>query len=128
MARIEGIRLRLENWAAWSARRDGGGLGYARVNVLAKMGAPGGRGGYREAVIPIDDVGAAETDAAVQSLLLDRPHLHQVLTLHYQRGLELDRVAQTMRRALSTIKRNLEDADAALQQWFVARAESRRVR
>lgn len=115
MARIEYIRYRLENWARWCARRDAGALGYPSTNILASWA---GRGRRAEAVIPIDHIEAAETDNAVASLRLTRSHLYLVLTLHYAKNLPIDQVACRMARAESTVRRNLEDADAALQQWL----------
>ena len=55
MARIEWIKLRLNNWALWKDREQSGGLGFAsRSSFLREAGQ-----GYREAVIPVDDVDAA---------------------------------------------------------------------
>jgi hypothetical protein len=123
MARIEYIRYRLENWARWCARRDAGALGFPTTNVLARMA---GKGTRAEAVIPTDHIEAAETNDAVESLKLSRSHLYLVLTLHYAQGRPIHQVAQRMARAESTIKRNLEDADAALQQWLQDRVARRR--
>ncbi|EYC51711.1 hypothetical protein AZ34_11930 [Hylemonella gracilis str. Niagara R] len=123
MARIEGIRYRLENWARWCAKVEGGALGFPTTNSLARLA---GRSSNYEAVIPTNDVDAAETDAAVKSLQLTRSHLYLVLTLHYAKGLPIHRVAREMHRAESTIKRNLEDADLAIQTWLVAKAEKQR--
>jgi Phage antitermination protein Q len=124
MARIEGIRLRLERWSSWCQRRDAGALGYSRVNILAKRGV---RGTSVGGVTASDqDMEAAETQDAVDSLRFTRPQLHDTLTWHYAKGYELHRVAGKMGRALSTIKRNLELADAALRIYFVAKAEERR--
>lgn len=123
MARIEGIRRRLENWSRWCARVDSGSLGYPSTNVLARLA---GKGTRAEAVIPTDHIEAAETNDAVESLKLTRSHLYLVLTLHYAQNLPIHQVAHRMVRAESTIKRNLEDADAALQQWLRDKAEARR--
>lgn len=123
MARIEGIRHRLENWARWCAKVDGGALGYPTTNSLARLA---GRGSSYETVVPTNDVEAAETNDAVKSLQFTRSHLFLVLTLHYAKGLEIHKVAREMGRAESTIKRNLEDADAAIQAWLVEKAEKQR--
>jgi hypothetical protein len=122
MARIEYIRYRLENWARWCARRDAGALGYPTTNILASWA---GRGRRAEAVIPIDHIEAVETNDAVEALRFKRSHLYLVLTLHYAQGRPIHQVAQRMVRAESTIKRNLEDADAALQAWLQDRATRR---
>ena len=123
MARIDGIRIRLENWARWAARRDGAGLGYPSINILGRLSGAGSGWG---SVMPIDVNQASETDDAIKSLHLKQSHLYLVITLHYGRGLTISRVAKEMCRAESTIKRNLEDADHALQAWLVAKAEARR--
>lgn len=123
MARIEYIRYRLENWARWCARRDAGALGYPSTNILASWA---GRGRRAEAVIPIDHIEAAQTDDDVAALRLTRSHLYLVLTLHYAKNLPIDQVARRMVRAQSTVRRNLEDADAALLQLHLNRAASRR--
>jgi hypothetical protein len=125
MARIDGIRMRLENWARWCARNGSGGLGYPSVNMLARM-CP--TVGGRESFVPTDDVEASQTQDAVNSLQLRRSHLYLVLTLHYAKGLEIKRVAKHMCKAESTIKRNLEDADHALQDWLVEKARFERDR
>lgn len=125
MARIDGIRMRLENWARWCARSDGKSLGFASTNMLYRM-APPEPSGSRESVIPTNDIEAAETQRAVDSLRYTRPHLHVCLIWHYARGYEIKRVALHMCKAVSTVKRNLEDADRALEQWLTDQAEERR--
>lgn len=122
MARIESIRQRLRNWAAWAIKRDSGGMGYPTINILAKQ-----MGGGHSDGIPVNDVEAAETDSAVQSFKYTRSHLYLVLTLHYIGNLQLKEVALRMGRAESTVKRNLEDADAAIRDWLVEQTEKRRV-
>lgn len=66
MARIDWIEQRLLNWARWRAGRSGGGLGYASVDLVG--GGSGGRDGYVEASIPINDVEASATDDAIARL------------------------------------------------------------
>ena len=41
MARIERIKLRLDNWALWKARLGSSSLGFHSVNILA-VGHPAG--------------------------------------------------------------------------------------
>ena len=123
MARIDGIRMRLENWARWCANKGSGGLGYPSVNMLARM-CP--TAGGRESIIPTSDVEASQTQEAVDALQLRRSHLYLVLMLHYAKGYEIHRVAKYMCKAQSTIKRNLEDADHALQEWLVEKARMQR--
>jgi hypothetical protein len=64
-SRIEWVRMRLENWARWSAQRDSGGLGFPKQSAFVKLAAHGTRA---EAIIPTDSVEASLTDDAVQAL------------------------------------------------------------
>lgn len=123
MARVEWVRLRLENWALWRTRRDSGGSGWYGCSVFMTE-YTGDR--YRESRIPVDDVDAELTDQAVNSLLADRSHLHRTLVLYYVRGVGIRGAALAMGRAESTIKAHLEQADQALAEWFRDRAERRR--
>lgn len=79
------------------------------------MSGPVGRS---EPTIPTLHIDASETDDAVQSLKPDQPHLYAVLVLHYQKGFDIHRVASHLKKANSTIKRNLEDADHAIANWY----------
>ena len=115
MARIDWVRMKLENWARWSTQRDSNGLGFPSQTPFARMGGPVGRS---EPTIPTMHIDASETDDAVQSLKPDQPHLHAVLVLHYQKGFDIHRVASYLKKANSTIKRNLEDADHAIARWY----------
>lgn len=122
MARIEWVRMKLENWARWCAQQDSGGLGYPSQCSFTRLG---GKGSRAEAVVPTISIDAAETDVAVKSLRLTQSHLYLVLTLHYAQGLPRHMVARKLHRAESTVKRNLEDADHALARWFTERKETR---
>ena len=75
---------------------------------------------------PGDEVDAALTDQAVESLRGPRPHLHRVLYLVYVDGMGIRQAAVAMARAESTVKANLEAADHALAVWFRARDEAAR--
>lgn len=121
MARIEWVKLRLNNWALWKEKESSGGLGYSTVSVL--LGDPGGRDGYRESIIPVDDVDASTTNTAVESLKPTRPHLYETLQLIYPRGKGIKETSRIMGRAVSTINLNLEQADRALADWFTNRVE-----
>lgn len=122
MARIEWVREKLENWSRWCALRDGGALGYPKQSAFAALG---GRGHRAEAVVPIDALQASDTDDAVASLKECHGHLHQVVFLIYGRSVPRHQVAQRLGKAESTIKRNLEDADAVLARWFMERQRAR---
>lgn len=69
MPRIDWIEQRLLNWARWVLASGGssGPGGYSSTS-WAGSSSGGGRDGYREAVIPISDVEASETDQAVNRL------------------------------------------------------------
>lgn len=62
MARIEWIELRLLNWARWKVSRGAGDIGFSRAGLEA------GGDRYRQAIIPISDVEASDTDAAIDRL------------------------------------------------------------
>jgi len=122
MARVEWIKHRLDNWGGWKVREVSKGLGYARSSVFMALPSSGSR----ESVIPVDEVDAALTDQAVESLRGPRPHLHRVLYLVYVDGMGIRQAAVAMARAESTVKANLEAADHALAVWFRARDEAAR--
>lgn len=114
MARIKWVSERLKRWGAWCARREANGLGYAKSSIFLSMPS----GGSREAEIPVNDLEAAQTDRAVESLRFSRSHLHMALLLIYVQNLGVKLTARRMARAESTIKANLEEADRALAEWF----------
>ena len=119
MARIEWVKDRLVVWGGWKARREDSGLGFPSVNILLSMG--GGTGGYRETVVPINEIEAAETDRAVESLRLVKSHLYLTLQLIYVRNTGIRLAAQRLQRAESTVKAQLDQADAELSVWFYER-------
>lgn len=121
MARIEWVKLRLNNWALWADRERSGGLGYNTQSVL--LAEPGGRDGYRESIIPVDETDAALTNTAVESLKLTRLHLYVTLQHIYPSGLGITETARRMGKACSTVSANLDEADRALRDWFAARTE-----
>ena len=122
MARIEWVRARLENWAAWCQQQADGGLGYPKQSAFAVLG---GRGRRSDGAIPVLAIEAAETDQAVRSLRFTQSHLYQMLVLHYALGLPRHQVAARMGRADATIKRQLEDADHAVARWLQDRQRQR---
>ena len=120
MARIEYIKLRLNNWALWKVREAGGGLGWASQSVLLSEPASG----YRESIVPVDDVDAGLTDTAVESLRKDRAHLYETLQCIYPLGLGVRQTAARCAVAESTISARLDQADRALMLWFRDRNEA----
>lgn len=123
MARVDWIKTRLAVWGAWRARREDSGLGYPKVNVLLAMGG-GGSAGYRETVVPINEIEAAETDRAVESLRLVKSHLYLTLQLIYVQNTGITLAARKMGRGESTVKAQLEQADHELVKWFDAKREA----
>lgn len=120
MARIEWVKLRLNNWALWKVRDAGGGLGYSSTTSFLHE-ASSDR--YRESVIPVDDVDASVTDQAVEALKPERVHLYETLHLIYVAGIGIKECARRSSRAESTIKAHLDQADQTLAQWFRERSD-----
>ena len=116
MARIEWVKQRLENWALWHERGRGGGLGFSKQSAFLRECVDGGRD--EGARVPVDEVDASVTHQAVESLKLGSGHLYKTLQLIYLRGVGVKRAAVEMHRAESTIKAQLEQADAKLAAWF----------
>jgi DNA-directed RNA polymerase specialized sigma24 family protein len=121
MARIEDIKNRLERWSRWVSERGAQAVGYPRqasflrVSTGVKVGSVVATG---------VDEDASNTDKAVHSLLGAHSHLHMTVMLHYAKGYDIKRVAAKMARAESTVRRNLELADVAIQAWFVDRQQT----
>lgn len=122
MARIEWVKQRLDNWALWKEREANGGRGFYAATSFLKEGSS--QGGYRETVIPVDEVDASTTNAAVESLRLTRSHLYVTLQLIYIDGIGIRATALKMAKAESTIKANLDQADHAISVWFRNRQDA----
>ena len=118
MARIEWVKQRLHNWALYKNRERGGGIGFATQSVILRES----NGGYRESIIPIDEVDASLTDQAVESLRPARDHLYLTLACIYLRDLGIKGTARHTCKAESTVHAHLEQADVALSAWFGERA------
>lgn len=123
MARIERIKKRLDNWAMWKARGDGGGLGFHSRNILAVD--VWARGTYNGAVIPVFEQEAEETDQAIQSFRQTRPHLYATLDCIYMRDMGVNNTARYLGKARSTVCANLDQADHAIDMWLQDRATER---
>jgi hypothetical protein len=119
------VHFRLMNWALWKARESGGGLGY-RTQASFLVEASTDR--YREAVIPVDEVEAGVTNQAVDSLKGARQHLWDTLQCIYPLALGVNATSRRLGCAPSTVKARLDQADAALAQWFRDRDVARRER
>lgn len=125
MARIDWVRMRLENWALWCASQERSGLGYPSQAAFARLG---GRARRAEASIPVLAIDAEETDRAVRSLRGTHSHLFLVLQMVYAQGIDRKLVARRMARTEDTIKRNLEEADQLLARWFDEQRRGREAR
>lgn len=122
MARIDWIEARLQNWARWSLVRGGGMLGYAGVN-LADSDA--GRDGYIGATIPIGDVEASETDAAVRRLYPGG--LALTVFAHYVgRGGIADKLKGLGFISEATYHRRIDQAHKQLAEHFLAQQDRQR--
>ena len=121
MARIEYIKLRLNNWALWKAREAGGGLGFAsQSSFLNDYDSDR----YRESRIPVDDVDASQTDAAVEALKPDRVHLYETLQCIYPLAQGIKGTSARLGVAESSIRARLEQADLAIMQWLRDKREA----
>lgn len=118
MARIEWVKLRLNNWALYKLRDMGGGLGFATQSVLLAERMDR----YREINIneTIDGTDAMLTDKAVESLKGPHPQVYAVLQCYYigKGETSVRATARQLGKAESTISANLDQADQALRLWF----------
>ena len=126
MARIEHIKRRLDNWALWRARMNDGGQGWRDRNPMAVWAEDvWTRTSYHGASIPHFDEDAEETDRAVQALKLGRGHLYVTLDCIYLKDLGVNDTTRRMRRAVSTIHAQLEQADRWIDAWLQAEREAK---
>lgn len=123
MARIEWVKQRLLNWAAWKARESRGSLGFYTASAFTKMVVD--TSGYRETASTVDDVEAQQTDLAVQSLRSAKPHLHRTVELIYLEDAGIKGAAMQLCRAESTVKAQLEQVDLAIATWLRNKAQER---
>lgn len=123
MARIDWVKQRLQDWAAWATAKESGALGYPKQSAFLRLTPSRST---PDSGVPICAIDASLTDSAVQSLRFTHAHLWLCLRLHYIERYEIKRVAKTMARAESTTKAHLEQADALLAQWFRAREQAKR--
>lgn len=123
MARIAHIKRRLDNWALWKSRQASNGLGFHSVNILALD--VWGRSSYNGASIPHFDEDAEETNQAVESLKLSKPHLYEMLDCIYMKDLGVRETARRMGRGESTIHQQLDQADKAIDAWLSDSAEEK---
>lgn len=120
MARIEWVKVRLNNWALWKVQESSGGMGFASQSSFLND-APGQT--RPEARIPIDEIDASVTDEAVESLKKPRPQLYRVLQCMYPKGMGIKATCRECECKESTVYSLLTVADAVLAVWFRERAE-----
>lgn len=123
MARIAHIKRRLDNWALWKSRQASSGLGFHSVNILALD--VWGRSSYNGASIPHFDEDAEETNQAVESLKLSKPHFYEMLDCIYMKDLGVRETARRTGRGESTIHQQLDQADKAIDTWLSNSAEEK---
>lgn len=120
MARIERIKRRLDNWAIWKSRGDGGALGFHSRNILAVD--VWARGSYNGAMIPVFEEEAEQTNQAVESLRDPKPQVYTTLQRIYLQDLGVNETARRYGVSKSTVCSHLEQADAAIDAWLQERA------
>lgn len=106
---------RCENWARWMAGRSGGGLGCGGGGPWAMAG---GTGGWREAVIPVWDCEAAETDQAIQQLV---PDLRHTVHVYYLQPGGLRPKALLLGCSQATLHQRIDRAHRAISSWLQER-------
>ena len=120
MARIERIKLRLDNWALWKARLSSNGLGFHSVNVLAVD--VWSRTSYNGSSIPHHEEEAEETNRAVDALKQGKPHLFVTLDAIYMRDWGVTETARNMGKSPSTIHAHLDQVDKFIDAWLSEQA------
>lgn len=79
MARNDWVRARLDNWARWLTQRESGALGFPKANILARNRASSASTDN----IPVNDIEAQQTQAAVEGLRVSEPGLWFVVMCRY---------------------------------------------
>lgn len=119
MARIEWVKLRLDNWALWRERESRGGLGYGSSSAFLIERVDNDR--YRESKVPVDDVEAGVTEQGVQALRAANAPLYETLHCWYVRGLGVNGTMRRLGRGRSSVFADLDRADLWLSVWFTER-------
>jgi hypothetical protein len=118
--RIEWVKLRLENWALWKARDGAGGLGFSSTaSFLHEVDTSR----YRESRIPVDEVDAAMTDQAVESLKPGREVLYDTVYAMYIAGAGVRGLSRQWSVTEAAIRARLDQADRLLANWFADRQQ-----
>lgn len=122
MARIEWVKERLDNWARWVTQRAAGGSGYPKQAAFSRMARSAQSSD--SAMIPVDDIEAARTHAAVEALRFSNSGLWLALQCHYigdpqassrvRRPMATSEIAARMCIGDRAVRLQLERADEAL--------------
>ena len=121
MARIERIKLRLNNWALWKARSMSSGLGFKSENVLYRLGKQNDvwtRSTANGVAIPHLELEAEETDQAVQAMKLNHSHLFMTLDAIYLKDWGVTETARRVGKGPSTIHSHLDQVDRYIDLWL----------
>lgn len=129
--RREWVRLLLASWGAWVSQRAGGGLGYSKVNILARDGCSSASVDY----IPLGLPQAEAVDAGMAKLKQQDHLSYGLLMLRYvgdskvrvsrRRPLLMSEMAAHLCVCHDTIKRLIVAAEDALAEIL---AHDRRTR
>lgn len=124
MARIEWVKERLDNWARWVTQRAEGGSGYPRQAAFSRMARSAQSSD--SAMIPVDDIEAGRTHAAVEALRFVHSVLWLAVQCHYigdpqvpsrvRRPMTTSEIAARMCIGDRAVRLQLERADAALAE------------
>jgi hypothetical protein len=116
MAKLQWMRDRVENWAAWRVRRNSGGVGrYAAMTY--EDPAQRGTDPYADAPVKPHEEDAWEIDAAMRVVLVST-ELRATIECHY---LSRYTEAEKLRRlcvAKSTLHDRLDRVDRLLVRYF----------
>lgn len=135
MARIKWVMARLDNWARWVTQRQAGGSGWPKQAAFSRMARSAQSS--ESAMVPVDDIEAGRTHAAVEAMRFTRGGLWLVVQCAYigdpqtpaqrRRPMATSEIAQRMGVGMRAVQVRLEDADAAIGVWLREREAGRTV-
>lgn len=112
--RREWVRLLLSSWGAWVSQRAGGGLGYPKVNMLAREGGSSASVDY----IPVGVQQAEAVDAGMARLRQQDARGWAVLMLRYV-GSPQVRASRRRPLLMSEMARTLAVHHDTVERWIV---------
>lgn len=113
------IDQRLQGWARWKQGSGSGGLGYATVQLVARVDNDGARG----PTIPVLECEARETDQAVQALVGE---LRRTVEVYYLEPCGLPGKAAMLCCGESTIRARVARAHRLISGDLAERERKRR--